>query len=57
MQAQLQLLENKKQKIIDQEFWNIVKLKKDEKKSNESILNDFLFDVSFERFEISSNFD
>ena len=57
LQAQLQLLENKEQKIIDLKFRNIAKLREDERKSSELILNDLLFDVSFERFEISSDFD
>ena len=57
LQAQLQLLEDKKQKIINRKFQNIAKFKKNERKFNESILNDLLFDVFFERFKISSNFD
>ncbi len=57
LQAQLQLFENKKQKIIDQKFQNIAKLEEDERRSSESTLNDFLFNVSFKRFEISSDFD
>ena len=57
LQAQLQLLENKKQKMIDREFQNIAKLKKDKRKSSEFTLNNLLFDVSFERFEISLNFN
>ena len=57
LQTQLQLLEDKKQKMIDWEFQNIAKLKKNERKSSELTLNDFLFNVFFERFEIFSDFD
>ncbi len=43
--------------MIEQEFWNIIKLKKDERKTSESLLNDFLFDVFFKWIEISSDFN
>ena len=43
--------------MIEREFRNIAKLEKNEKRFNESTLNDFLFDVFFERIEISSDFD
>ncbi len=33
--------------MIEWKFQNIVKLKKDERKTNKLLLNDFLFDVSF----------
>ena len=57
LQAQLQLLEDKKQKIIDQKFRNIAKFKKNERKSSKSTLNNLFFDVFFERFKISSDFN
>ena len=57
LQTQFQFLKNKKQFMIEREFRNIAELKKNEKKFNESTLNDFLFDVFFERIEISSDFD
>ncbi len=43
--------------MIKWEFQNIIELEKDEKKTNKSLLNDFLFDVSFKQIEISSNFN
>ena len=57
LQAQLQLLEDKEQKIINRKFRNIAKLKKDERESSEFTLNNLLFDVFFKRFEIFSDFD
>ena len=57
LQNQFVFLKNKKQMMIEQEFWNIIKLKKDERKTSESSLDDLLFDVSFKQIEISSNFD
>jgi len=57
LQNQFVFLKNKKQTMIEREFQNIVELKKDERKTSESLLNDFLFDVSFEQIEISSDFD
>jgi len=57
LQNQFVFLKNKKQTMIEQEFQNIVELKKDERKASESSLNDLLFDVSFEQIEISSDFD
>ncbi len=50
-------LKNKKQMMIERKFQNIIKLKKDERKTSEFSLNDFLFDVSFKQIEISSDFD
>ncbi len=43
--------------MIEREFWNIIKLKKDERKTSKSLLNNLLFDVFFEQIEISSDFD
>ena len=57
LQTQFQFLKNKKQFMIEREFRNIAELEKNEKKFNESTLNDFFFDVFFERIKISSNFD
>jgi len=57
LQNQFVFLKNKKQTMIEREFQNIVELKKDERKTSESLLNDFLFDVSFKQIEISSDFD
>ncbi len=57
LQNQFLFLKNKKQMMIEREFWNIVKLKKDERKTSESSLNDLLFDVSFKQIKISSDFD
>ncbi len=57
LQNQFVFLENKKQTMIEREFRNIVELKKEERKTSESSLNDLLFDVSFEQIEISSDFD
>ena len=57
LQIQFQFLKNKKQFMIEREFRNIAKLEENKKKFNESTLNDFLFDVFFERIEILSDFD
>ena len=57
LQTQFQFLKNKKQFMIEREFRNIAKFEKNEKKFNESTLNDFLFDVFFERIKIFSDFD
>ncbi len=43
--------------MIEWKFQNIVELKKDERKISESLLNDFLFDMSFKQIEILSDFD
>ncbi len=43
--------------MIKQKFQNIIKLEKNERKTSESLLNDFLFDVFFKQIEISSDFD
>ena len=57
LQTQFQFLKNKKQFMIKKKFRNIAKFKKNEKRFNESTLNNFLFDVFFERIEISSDFN
>jgi len=57
LQNQFVFLKNKKQMMIEQKFQNIIKLEKNERKTSESLLNDFLFDVFFEQIEISSDFD
>ncbi len=57
LQNQFVFLKNKKQTMIERKFRNIVELEKDERKTSESLLNDLLFDVSFEQIEISSDFD
>ncbi len=43
--------------MIEWKFQNIIKLKKNEKKTSESSLNNLLFDVFFKQIEISSDFD
>ncbi len=40
LQNQFMFLKNEKQMMIEQEFWNIIKLKKDERKTSESSLDD-----------------
>ena len=50
-------LKNKKQMMIEREFQNIIKLKKDERKTSELSLNNLFFDVSFNQIKISSDFD
>ncbi len=57
LQNQFVFLKNKKHTMIEWKFWNIIKLKKDERKTSESLLNDLLFDVFFEQIEISSDFN
>jgi len=57
LQNQFEFLKNKKQMMIERKFQNIVKLKKDERKTSKSLLNNLLFDMFFKQIEISSNFD
>ena len=57
LQNQFKFLKNKKQIMIERKFQNIVELKKNERKTSESLLNDFLFDVFFKQIKISSDFD
>ena len=57
LQIQFEFFEKKKQTMIEREFQNIAKLEKDERKFSESTLNDFLFDVFFERIKIFSDFN
>jgi len=57
LQNQFMFLKNKKQTIIEQEFQNIIKLEKNERKISELSLNDLLFDVFFEQIKLSSDFD
>ena len=57
LQFQFEFLEEKKQRMIEREFRNIAKLEENERRFSESTLNDFLFNVFFERIEISSDFD
>ncbi len=57
LQNQFVFLKNKKQMMIEWKFQNIIKLKKDERKTSESSLNDLFFDMFFEQIEISSDFD
>ena len=55
LQIQFQFLKIKKQFMIERKFRNITKLEKNEKKFNELTLNNFLFDVFFERIKIFSD--
>jgi len=57
LQNQFVFLKNKKQMMIKREFQNIIKLKKNERKTSESSLNNLLFDVFFKQIEISPDFD
>jgi len=57
LQNQFVFLKNKKQTMIEREFRNIVELEKNERKTSESSLNNFLFDVFFKQIELSSDFD
>ena len=43
--------------MIEREFQNIAKLKKNKRRFNESILNDLLFNVFFEQIKIFSDFN
>ncbi len=43
--------------MIEWEFQNIIKLKKDERKTSKLLLNDFFFDMFFKQIEISSDFN
>ena len=57
LQIQFQFLKNKKQFMIERKFRNIAELEKNKRKFNESTLNNFFFNVFFERIKISSDFD
>ncbi len=57
LQNQFVFLKNKKQMMIERKFQNIIKLKKNERKTSKSTLNDLFFDVFFKQIEISSDFD
>ncbi len=57
LQNQFVFLKNKKQTMIEWKFQNIVELKKNERKTSKSLLNDFLFNVFFEQIKISSDFN
>ncbi len=57
LQNQFMFLKNKKQTMIERKFWNIVELKKNERKISELLLNNLLFDMFFEQIELSSDFD
>ena len=57
LQIQFEFLEKKEQTMIEREFRNIAELEKDERRSSEPTLDDFLFDVSSERIEIPPGFD
>ena len=44
--------------MLNQEFENIIKFeKKEQQRTIEFFIDDLFFNVSFERFEISSDFD
>ena len=47
LQNQFVFLKNKKQMMIEWKFQNIIELKKEERKTSESLLNDFLFNMFF----------
>ena len=58
MQKQFKFVNKKKKTMLNREFENIIKFKeKKQQKTIESFINDLFFDVSFERFKISSDFD
>ena len=57
LQIQFEFLEKKKQTMIEREFRNIAKLEKNKRRFIEFSINDFLFNVFFERFEIFSEFN
>ncbi len=57
LQNQFVFLKNKKQMMIEWKFQNIIELKKEERKTSESLLNDFLFNMFFKQIEISSDFN
>ncbi len=57
LQNQFMFLKNKKQMMIERKFQNIVELKKNERKTSESLLNDFLFNVFFKQIELLSDFN
>ena len=57
LQIQFQFLRNKKQFTIERKFRNITKFEKEKKRTSESTLNDFFFNVFFERIKNFSNFD
>ena len=56
LQTQFQFLEDKEQGMVEREFRNIAELEEDERRSSEPTLDDLLFDVSSEQFEVPPNF-
>lgn len=56
LQKQFEFMNEKERAMIDREFEIIVELKKKEQ-TIEFTLNDFLYDVSFEHFEVFSEFN
>ena len=58
LQKQFEFVNEKKRAMLDREFENIVELEEEEQqKAIDSSIDDLLFDVSSERFEIPPGFD
>ena len=58
LQKQFEFVNKKKKTMLNQEFENIIELEeKKQQRAIESSIDDLLFDVLFERFEILSEFD
>ena len=58
LQKQFEFMNEKKRTMLDREFENIVEFEeKEQQKTIDSFINDLLFDVSSERFEVPPGFD
>ena len=58
LQKQFEFVNKKKRTMLNREFKNIIEFKKKkQQKTVEFLINKLLFDVSFERFKIFSDFD
>ena len=57
LQTQFEFLDKKEQSMIEREFRNIAELEEDERRSSEPSLDDLLYDVSSEQFEVPPEFD
>ena len=57
LKRQLEVLKNQKKKLISIEWQNIVELKADEQIAVTNSFFDFFFDVVFEQFQLSVDFD
>ena len=57
LQKQFEILDEKERAMIEQKFHNIAELEEKKKQADEPSLDDLLFNVFFEQFEIPSDFN